>query len=62
MISEGSYNDYIDCACVRYVPVNEWNMYEADEIGTQVRLFFARILKYITPLLSAFGLFYKWFG
>ena len=62
MISEGSYNDYIDCACVRYVPVNEWNMYEADEIGTQVRLFFARILEYFTPLLSAFGLFYKWFG
>ncbi|MBQ8944440.1 MAG: DUF4838 domain-containing protein, partial [Clostridia bacterium] len=36
MISEGSYNDYIDCACVRYVPVNEWNMYEADEIMSWV--------------------------
>ena len=59
MISEGSYDDYLDCLCVRYVPVNEWNMYEANERDAQVRLFFGRILEKITPLLAAFGIYYK---
>ena len=62
MINEGGYNDYLDCACVRYVPANEWGMYEADESGTQARLFFSRILEFLTPLLSMYGLLYKLFG
>ena len=61
-ISEGGYGDYLDCICVRYAPANEWNMYEADESGAQTRLFFGRILEALTPLLSAFGLWYKIFS
>ena len=59
MINEGGYDDYLDCLCVKYVPVNEWNMYEADERDAQVRLFFGKILESITPLLAAFGIYYR---
>ncbi|MCR5151137.1 MAG: DUF4838 domain-containing protein [Clostridiales bacterium] len=59
MISEGSYGDYLDCACVRYVPVNEWNMYEADERNTQIKLFFGSLIEKLTPILSLWGLYYK---
>ena len=62
MISEGSYNDYLDCASVRYAPVNEWNQYEADETGTQWRNFFGKILESMTPFLSFYGLLYRVFG
>ena len=61
MLSEGSYGDYTDCICVKYAPVNEWNMYEADEAAAQARAFFGRILEFFTPLLAAFGLYYKIF-
>ena len=59
MISEGSYGDYLDCICVKYVPANEWNMYEDDEQAAHVRLFFEKILESLTPFLAAGGLFYK---
>ena len=62
MISEGSYDDYLDCLCVRYVTTNEWNMYEPDESGAQTRLAFGRILESVTPFLSLYGLLYKLFG
>ena len=52
MISEGSYGDYLDCACVRYAPANEWNQYEADEIGTKARVFFSRIWVALVPFFS----------
>ena len=59
-ISEGSYEDYLDCLCVRYVPVNEWNMYEADEPAARARLFFGRFYeKCMVPILSAFGVYYQ---
>lgn len=58
-ICEGGYGDYLDNICIRYTPANEWNMYEADELGAQTRLFFGRILEFFTPLLSAFGLYYQ---
>ncbi len=58
-LNEGGYEDYLDCLCVRYVPANEWNMYEADEIGAQTRLFFGQLLEKLTPFLSAYGLYYK---
>ena len=51
-ISEGSYNDYLDCLCVRYVPVNEWNQYEADEIGAKTRLFFGKLWESMVPMFS----------
>jgi len=58
-INEFSYGDYLDCICVRYVPVNEWNMYEADEVGAHARAFFGRFYEcFICPLLNAFGLYY----
>lgn len=60
-ISEGSYGDYLDCICVRYVPVNEWNMYEADEKPAQTRLKFGKIFEEITPFFTAYGLFYRLF-
>ena len=60
-INEGGPGDYLDCLCVRYVPANEWNMYEADESGAKARLFFSRILERFTPILSAFGMYYKMF-
>ncbi len=62
MLNEGGYNDYLDCACVRYAPVNEWNMYEEDESGTQARLFFCKILEALTPFLTLNGLLYNLFG
>ena len=62
MISEGSYDDYLDCLCVRYVTTNEWNMYEADESGAQTRLSFGKFIESITPFLSFYGLLYKLFG
>lgn len=59
-ISEGSYEDYLDCICVRYVPVNEWNMYEADELSARARVFFGKFYeRCLVPMLSAFGLYYK---
>lgn len=59
-ISEGSYEDYLDCICVRYVPVNEWNMYEADELSARARAFFGKIYeRFLVPMLSAFGFYYK---
>jgi hypothetical protein len=58
MLSEGSYDDYLDCLCVRYVPVNEWNMYEPDESGAKARLFFGQLLEKLTPVLSLGGLYY----
>lgn len=61
-INEGGSGDYLDCLCVRYVPANEWNMYEADESGAKARLFFSKLLERFTPLLSAFGLYYKIFS
>lgn len=61
-ISEGSYEDYLDCYCVRYVPVNEWNMYEADEPAACARAVCGRFYeKYLVPILSAFGVYYKIF-
>jgi len=62
MINEGGYDDYLDCLCVRYVPANEWGMYEADEAGAQIRLFFSKILEFFTPFLSMYGALYKIFG
>ena len=61
MISEGGYDDYLDCLCVRYVKVNEWSMYEPDESGAKARLFFGRIWEKLHPLFGLFGLFYKIF-
>ncbi len=58
MLNEGGYGDYLDCYCIRYVPANEWNMYEADEPAPHFRLFFGRILELFTPLLAAFGMYY----
>ena len=60
-INEGGSGDYLDCLCIRYVPANEWNMYEADESGAKARLFFSKLLRRFTPLLSAFGFFYDIF-
>lgn len=60
-ISEGGYEDYLDCICIPYVPANEWNTYEADESGARARLFFSKLLRRFTPLLSAFGFFYDIF-
>ena len=62
MISEGSYDDYLDCLCVRYVTTNEWNMYEADESGAQTRLSFGKFFESLVPFLSFYGLLYKLFG
>ena len=58
-INEGGYGDYLDCICVRYVPVNEWNMYEDDEQPAHVRLFFGKLLEKLTPLLTGFGILYR---
>lgn len=58
-LNEGGYGDYLDCICVRYVPANEWTMYEADESAAQARLKFSKFLEKITPLLTLFGLYYK---
>ena len=58
-ISEGGYGDYLDCICIKYVPACEWNTYEADELGAKTRLFFSRILEFFTPILSAFGVYYR---
>ena len=60
-ISEGGYDDYLDCICIPYVPAHEWNTYEADESGARARLFFSKLLRRFTPLLSAFGFFYDIF-
>ena len=62
MICEGGYDDYLDCLCVRYVPVCEWNMYEADESDAQARLFFGGIFESLVPFLSLYGLLYRLFG
>ncbi len=61
MLNEGGSGDYLDCICVKYAPVNEWNMYESDEPPAQARAFFGRILEFFTPLLAAFGLYYRIF-
>ena len=58
-ISEGGNNDYLDCLCVRYIPANEWNQFEADESGAKARLFFGKLLERFTPLLSALGFYYE---
>ena len=58
-INEGGHGDYLDCLCIRYVPANEWNMYEADESGAKARLFFSKLLERLTPLLSALGFYYE---
>ncbi|MBQ7688321.1 MAG: DUF4838 domain-containing protein [Clostridia bacterium] len=58
-LNEGGSGDYLDCICVRYAPANEWNMYEADEFGARMRLLFGKILERLTPLLSAFGVYYR---
>ena len=60
-LSEGGYEDYLDCVCIRYAPADEWNMYEAGERGAQTRLFFGRILEKLMPVLTGFGLFYRLF-
>ena len=60
-LNEGSSGDYLDCVCIRYAPVNEWNMYEADEPGARARAFFGKIYEMFMPLLSAFGIYYKVF-
>ena len=44
-----------------YAPPDEWNEYEADEIGAKTRLFFGKLLEKFTPLLAAFGFYYKVF-
>ena len=61
MINEGGDGDYLDCLCIRYVPANEWRMYEPDESGAKARLFFSKILERFTPILAAFGMYYKMF-
>ena len=58
-LSEGGYGDYYDCICIKYAPADEWNDYEADEIGAKTRRFFSRILERFVHLLAAFGLYYK---
>ncbi len=58
-LSEGGYGDYYDCICIKYAPADEWNAYEADEIGAKTRRFFSRILERFVHLLAAFGLYYK---
>ena len=35
---ESCYEDYYDCLCPQYVPADEWNEFEADEPGAQLRL------------------------
>ncbi|MBQ6067843.1 MAG: DUF4838 domain-containing protein [Clostridia bacterium] len=57
-ISEGGYNDYQDCICVKYAPPDEWNDYEADEQGARTRLFFGKLLERFMPLLTALGFYY----
>ena len=59
MISEGGYDDYLDCICIKYAPANEWDMYEAGEPGAEARLFFGKILEKLMPLLTACGIVYK---
>ncbi len=58
-INEGGYGDYLDCICVRYVPANEWSMYEPDEKAAQIRLKWGRFLEKITPLLTLWGLYFR---
>ncbi len=62
MISEGSYGDYLDCICIKYVPANEWNMYEDDEPAAHVRLFFEKILESLIPFLTGGGILYRLFS
>ena len=58
-ISESGYGDYQDCICVKYAPPDEWNDYEADEIGARTRRYFGKILERFTPLLAALGFYYS---
>ncbi len=58
-ISEGGYEDYLDCICIKYALPDEWNDYEANERGAQTRLFFGKILEPMMPVLTGFGVFYK---
>ena len=59
-IDEFSYGDYLDCACIRYAPANKWNEFEAGESETKARTDVGSFYeKYLSPLLFAFGLYYK---
>ena len=58
-ISEGGQDDYLDCACIRYAPADEWNGYEADSAKTQRTLFFGAIAEKLIPLLTVYGLVYR---
>ena len=59
-MSEGQeWGDYLDCAAVRFAPVDDWNSYEAEESGTKAINFFGGILEKLMPVLTAFGGFFK---
>ncbi|MBO4356505.1 MAG: hypothetical protein J5850_06615 [Clostridia bacterium] len=59
MISEGYYDDYLDCFCVRYVLPDEWESFEADEFGSYLRHAFGVILESMTPVFHSLGLLDK---
>lgn len=59
-MSEGQqWGDYLDCAAVRFAPVDDWNSYEAEETRTNAINFFGGILEALMPVLTAFGRFFK---
>ena len=59
-LDEFSYGDYLDCSCIRYAPANKWNEYEDGEDDSVSLQAFGRFCeKYLVPVLSAFGLYYK---
>lgn len=53
--------DYADCGIPEYVSPDRWQFYEVDEFGTRELGNLGKILEFITPLLTAFGGFYKLF-
>ena len=59
-LNESGYGDYLDCACIRYAPADKWNDYEEGEDDSASLQAFGKFCeKYLVPVLSAFGLYYK---
>ena len=64
VLNEGSeYDDFRNCISVKYTKPDTWNEYEPGETGAETRNFFGRILEFMIPYLTGFGvLFELWKG
>ena len=58
-LSEGGWGRYLECAAVRYAAPDDWNSYSEDETATKWINYFGRLLERFTPLLAAFGFYYR---